>query len=107
MPQVIFFSMTNALAVFQHTIDQIFTVLKNKYPGYIFVYMDDILIATPDDEELHTEIVNVVLDMLAMEDFFLKLSKCSFHQRTVDYLGIRIEGGIIYINPTKHNGLAT
>ena len=69
--------------------------------------MDDILIATPDDEELHAEIVNAVLDMLAAEDFFLKLSKCLFHQRTVDYLGIRIEGGIIYIDPTKRNGLAT
>ena len=83
------------------------TVLKNKYPGCIFVYMDDILITTPDDEELYAEIVNTVLDMLAMEDFFLKLSKCSFHQRIVDYLGIRIEGGIICIDPTKHNGLAS
>ena len=45
--------------------------------------------------------------MLAAEDFFLKLSKCSFHQRIVDYLGIRIEGGIIRIDPTKCNGLAT
>ena len=87
-PQVMFFGMTNAPAVFQCTMDRIFAVLKNKYPGCIFVYMDDILIATPDNEELHAEIVNAVLDMLAAEDFFLKLSKCSFHQRTVDYLGI-------------------
>jgi hypothetical protein len=79
-PQVMFFGMTNAPAVFQRTMDRIFAVLKNKYPGCIFVYMDDILIATPDDEELHAEIVNAVLDMLAAEDFFLKLSKCSFHQ---------------------------
>jgi hypothetical protein len=102
-----FFGMTNALAIFQCTMDRIFVVLKNKYPGCIFVYMDDILIMTPDDEELHAEIVNTVLDMLAVEDFFLKLSKCSFHQQTVDYLGIRMEGGIIRIDPTKHNSLAT
>ena len=107
MLQVMFFSMINALTVFQCTMDQIFIVLKNKYPGYIFVYMDDILIATPDAEELHAEIVNVVLDMLATKDFFLKLSKCSFHPRTVDYLGIRIKEGIIHINPMKCNGLAT
>ena len=106
-PQVMFFGMTNAPAVFQCTMDWIFVVLRNKYPGCIFVYMDDILIATPDDEELHAKIVNVVLDILEAEDFFLKLSKCSFHQRTVDYLGIRIEGGIICIDPTKCNGLAT
>ena len=79
-PQVMFFGMTNTPAVFQHTMDRIFAVLKNKYPGCIFVYINDILIATPDDEELHAEIVNTVLDMLATEDFFLKLSKCSFHQ---------------------------
>ena len=79
-PQVMFFGMTNAPAVFQHTMDRIFAALKNKYPNCIFIYMDDILIATPDDEELHTEVVNMVLDMLAAEDFFLKLSKCSFHQ---------------------------
>jgi hypothetical protein len=106
-PQVMFFGMTNAPAVFQRTMDRIFAVLKNKYPGCIFVYMDDILIVTPDDEELHAEIINVVLDMLATEDFFLKLRKCLFHQQTVDYLGIRIEGGIICIDPTKRNGLAT
>ena len=106
-PQVMFFRMTNAPAVFQHTMDRIFAVLKNKYPGCLFVYMDDILITTPDDKELHAEIVDAVLDMLAAEDFFLKLSKCSFHQRTMDYLGIRIEGGIICIDPTKCNGLAT
>jgi hypothetical protein len=105
--QVMFFGMTNTPAVFQRTMDRIFATLKNKYPSCIFVYMDDILIATPDDEEMHAEIVHAVLDMLAAEDFFLKLSKCSFHQRIVDYLGIRIEGGIIRIDPTKRNGLAT
>ena len=67
--------MTNAPAVFQPTMDWIFAVLKNKYPGCIFIYMDDILITTPDDEELHAEIVNAVLDMLAMEDFFLKIKQ--------------------------------
>ena len=79
-PQVMFFRMTNTLAVFQCTMDWIFAPLKNKYPGCVFVYMDDILITTPDDEELHIEIVNTVLDMLVAEVFFLKLSKCLFHQ---------------------------
>ena len=99
--------MTNVPAVFQRTMDRIFVVLKNKYPGCIFVYMDNIHIMTPDDEELHAEIVNAVLDMLAAEDFFLKLSKCAFHQQTVDYLKIRIEEGIICIDSTKHDGLAS
>ena len=52
VPQVMFFEMTNAPAVFQHTMDRIFAALKNKYPGCIFVYMDDILVATPDNVTL-------------------------------------------------------
>jgi hypothetical protein len=68
--------------------------------------MDDILITTGDDEALHSEIVHAILDMLEKEDFFLKLSKCLFHQTAIDYLGIRIEGGQIRIDPTKINGLA-
>jgi hypothetical protein len=59
--------------------DQIFTPLKLMDPGYIFVYMNDILIATGDNIQLYEQIVNAVLDLLAQEDFYLKLSKCLFH----------------------------
>jgi hypothetical protein len=68
--------------------------------------MDDILIATGDDEQFHEQVVHAVLDMLEGEDFYLKLSKCLFHQTGINYLGIRIEGGRIKIDPTKINGLA-
>ena len=105
-PQCMFFGMSNAPAVFQRCMDRIFAPLKARYPGCIFVYMDNILIATGDDEELHERIVHDMLDMLAKEDFYLKLPKCLFHQCDIDYLGIRIEGGQLRIDPTKINGLA-
>jgi hypothetical protein len=105
-PEVMFFGMTNAPAVFQRAMDRIFARLKAKYPGCIFVYMDDILIATKNDEQLHEQIVHEVLDMLEQEDYYLKLSKCLFHQTSINYLGIHIEGGRIKIDPTKINGLA-
>jgi hypothetical protein len=101
-----FIGMSNAPAVFQCTVDQIFAPLQRMYPGCIFIYMDGILIATGDDMQFHEQIVHVVLDMLKAEDFYLKLSKCLFHQTGIDYLGIRIEGGKIKIDPTKINGLA-
>ena len=85
--------------------DKIFAPLKQRYPGCIFTYMNNILIATGDDELLHEEIVHVVLDILAEQDFFLKLSKCIFYQQSIDYLGIWIKGGCIKINPTRINGL--
>ena len=100
-----FFGMSNAPAIFQWTMDWIFGPLKQKYPGCIFVYMDDILIATGADKGFHEQIVYEVLDLLAREDFYLKLSKCLFHQRSIDYLGICIDGGHIKIDPTKLHGL--
>jgi hypothetical protein len=48
-PNVMFFGLTNSPATFQQFMDQIFHSLKNKYPKEIFIYMDDILIATGED----------------------------------------------------------
>jgi hypothetical protein len=105
-PAVMFFGMTNAPATFQRAMDCIFAKIKNCYPGCIFVYMNDILITTNDDKELHEQIVHKVLELLEEEDFHLKLNKCLFHQQSIDYLGICIEGGKVRINPTKMDGLA-
>jgi hypothetical protein len=41
----------------------------------IFVYMDNILVATIKDYDLHWQIVHEVLDLLEEESFFLKLEK--------------------------------
>ena len=86
--------------------DWLFTPLKMKYPGMLFMYMDNILICTPNNPALHEEIVHQVLDILEKESLFLKLSKCYFHQCSICYLGILVEGGVIKINPMKQNGLA-
>ena len=67
--------------------------------------MEDILIATGDDIELHRRIVHEVLDLLAEESLFCKLSKCHFEQTSITYLGIVVEAGTIHIDPTKLNGL--
>ena len=67
--------------------------------------MDDILIATGNDIELHWRIVHEVLDLLAEESLFCKLSKCHFEQTSITYLGIVVEVGTIRIDPTKLNGL--
>jgi hypothetical protein len=56
-PNVMPLGLTNALAAFQKFMDRIFTLLKCKYPRYLFWFMDNIIIATPDDKKLHEEIV--------------------------------------------------
>ena len=50
-PMVMFFGLTNAPATFQSMMNFIFWELINK--GYVMIYMDDILIHTPDDVDLH------------------------------------------------------
>jgi Reverse transcriptase (RNA-dependent DNA polymerase) len=48
-----YFGLMNSPPTFQKTMDRLFHPLKDKYPGMLFVYMDDILIATSDDLPLH------------------------------------------------------
>ena len=50
-PMVMFFSLTNAPATFQSMMNFIFRELINE--GYVTIYMDDILIHTPNDPTLH------------------------------------------------------
>jgi Reverse transcriptase (RNA-dependent DNA polymerase) len=104
-PKVMFFGLSNSPPTFQRFMDRIFAPLKRKYPGLLFIYMDDILIATGEDIELHRCIVHDVLDLLKRESLFSKLSKCQFEQRSITYLGIVVEAGTIHIDPTKINGL--
>jgi RNase H-like domain found in reverse transcriptase/Reverse transcriptase (RNA-dependent DNA polymerase) len=102
-----YFGLTNSPLTFQKMMDHLFRPLKDKYPGMLFVYMDDILIATIDDLPLHRQIVHDVLDLLEAESFFLKPSKCKFEWSSIDYLGIVVSNGAISIDPTKRDGLAT
>ena len=100
-PMVMLFSQCNAPATFQQIMDHILWPLKLKYPYMIFVYMDDILIATPNDPALHQQIVHNVLDLLKWESFFLKPQKCAFEQTCVEYLGLLLNGKTLHINSSK------
>ena len=73
-PKVMLFGLSNSPPTFQRFMDQIFALLKQWYPGMIFAYMDDILIATGDDLALHQQIVHEVLKLLEKESLFCKLS---------------------------------
>ena len=53
------FGLMNAPATFQSMMNFIFRKLINE--GYVTIYMDDILIHTPNDVSLHRRVVNDVL----------------------------------------------
>jgi hypothetical protein len=69
------------------------------------VYMDDILISTPPDLELHRKIVHDVLDALEAASFFLQVAKCIFEVTKIEYLGLLIDGETLRIDPIKLKGI--
>jgi hypothetical protein len=77
------FGLTNALATFQSIMNKVFAPLLRKG---VLVFMDDILIYSSSLEE-HTILLTQVLDILKANQFYVKLSKCSFAQEFIEYLG--------------------
>jgi hypothetical protein len=80
------FGLTNTPAAFQHFMNDIF---QDMLDTKVIIYLDDILIFSKTQEE-HGKDVKEVLKRLADNQLFCKLSKCSFHVDTVDYLGLVI-----------------
>lgn len=77
------FSLTNAPATFQVIMNLIFASLLRKG---VLVFMDDILIYSSTLEE-HLHLLQQVFHILREQKFYIKLSKCSFAQKEVEYLG--------------------
>ena len=100
---VMFFGLTNAPATFQSMINHIFHNLINE--GYVIIYMDNILIHTPDDLALHRQVINDVLHILIENDLYLKPQKCVFEVQEVKYLGVIIREDSIAMDPIKVQGI--
>ena len=81
-PMVMFFGLTNAPTTFQLMMNHLFHKLIDE--GYVTIYMDDILIHTPNDPALHRCVVNDVLRILTVNDLYLKPQKCQFKQTEVE-----------------------
>jgi len=67
---------------------------------FVIVFLDDILIYSTD-LEAHVQHVRTVFDQLRQHQLFLKLSKCSFAQSQLDYLGHIISAAGVSTDPTK------
>ena len=102
-PMVMFFSLMNTPAIFQSMMNSIFHDLINE--GYVTIYMDDILIHTLNDYELHHQVVNDVLQVLADHNLFLKPQKCQFEVTSIKYLGVTITADSITMDPVKVTGI--
>ena len=72
-PIVIFFGMTNSLAIFQVMMNEILRDLINE--GKVTAFVDDILVGTKTEEE-HNKIKEEILRRLEENNLYIKLEKC-------------------------------
>jgi hypothetical protein len=100
-----FFGLTNSPATFQSMMNSIYqqAIAKHKSRGTnIHIYMDDIAIATKNTSlQGHVEAVSDVLQVAKEHSLFFKLSKCSFHVPSIDYLRLVLEKGLMKMDPVK------
>ena len=73
--------------------------------GWLIVYMDDMLITTTNKQE-NVEQTKRVLQRMKELDLHLKLKKCKFGVREVDFLGLILQPGEIAMDPTKLSRIA-
>lgn len=95
--RVLPFGLVNAPAVFQALVND---VLRDMLNLFVFVYLDDILIFSPN-LQVHVQHVRQVLQRLLENRLFLKAQKCSFHALSVTFLGSVISAQGISMDPIK------
>jgi len=72
-PTVMFFGMTNSLAMFQTMMNEILRDLINE--GKVVAFVDDILVGT-ETEKRHDKIVEEILRRLEENNLYIKPEKC-------------------------------
>ena len=75
-------------------------IFRNYLDKFVIVFLDDILIYSNSEEE-HEHHLRLVLHVLREHQLYAKLSKCSFYQKQIHYLGHIISEQGIAIDPKK------
>jgi hypothetical protein len=95
--RVLPFGLSNAPATFSSVLAEVF---GPAFSSFTCVYLDDILVFSKSVEE-HTKHLKMVLDRLREYKLYAKLSKCSFFQKEVHFLGHVVRAGEIAMDPAK------
>jgi hypothetical protein len=92
---VVPFGLSNALVVFMCLMNGVFREYLDRF---VIVFLDEILIYSKTWEE-HEHHLNMVLKVLREHQLYAKLSKCSFYQKQIHYLGHIISKDGIAVDP--------
>ncbi|KAI2663139.1 Retrovirus-related Pol polyprotein from transposon 17.6 [Labeo rohita] len=77
------YGLSNSPSIFQNFMNEIFRDMLNRF---VIIYIDDILIYSPNLEEHHRHVTRV-LQCQREHHLYLKGEKCEFHKTTIDFLG--------------------
>ena len=91
------FGLTNAPAVFQAMIND---MLRDFLDHFVYVYLDDILIYSPD-LATHQDHVNQVRKRLLENHLYVKAEKSVFHAESISFLGFIVAPGKVQMDPAK------
>jgi hypothetical protein len=94
---VVSFGLSNAPAIFMFLMNGVF---RNYLDKFVIVFLDDIFVYSKSEEE-HEQCLRMVLQVLREHQLYAKLSKFSFYQRQIHYLGNIISEEGIVVDPEK------
>jgi len=101
-PTVMYFGLMNSPATFQTMMNDLFRDLINQ--GDTATFIDDILVAT-DMKERHDKLVEEVLKRLEENNLFVKLEKCKWKVREVEFLRVVISPKGVEMQREKVEGV--
>ncbi|KAG7599514.1 Retrotransposon gag domain [Arabidopsis suecica] len=91
------FGLTNAPAAFMKMMNSVFREFLDEF---VIIFIDDILVYSKD-WKTHQNHLRAVLERLREQKLFAKLSKCSFWQRSIGFLGHIVSEQGVSVDPEK------
>ena len=92
------YGLTNAPATFQALIND---TLREYLDNFVVAYMDDIMIYSKGTLGEHIKQVKKVMEKLLKKGMRLKLKKCAFHKKEVEFLGFIVTTEGVRMDPGK------